>query len=135
MAKADRLLHAVDVTRPGEWLTLHGRIRDVLARRGWPASRVSEAAGFTRTYLSTQLKRMEDEDHDMTVGTVLKLAEALKVSPGWLAANEGWPDEEIRRDVERFSRSRSTPPPPAMRPHNDKTPVPPAAHHVHRRRS
>lgn len=135
MANADKLLHAVDVPRPSEWETLHGRIRDVLSRRGWPAGRVSEAAGFTRTYLSTQLKRMEEEGHDMTVGTVLKLAEALRVDPGWLAANVGWPDEEIRRDVERFSRTRSTPPPPPMlHSRRDKTPVPPEAH-TRRRRS
>jgi hypothetical protein len=136
MAKADGLLHAVDVPRPTEWLTLHGRIRDVLDRRGWPAGKVSEAAGFARTYLSTQLRRMEEQGHDMTVGTVLKLAGVLRVSAGWLASNEGWPDEEIRRDVERFHRSRSTPPPPMVRSRHDHTPVPSSdAQNVRRRRS
>lgn len=52
------------------------RIKALRARRGWTQKKLAEAAGISHGYLA----RLETARQDPTLGTLEKLAKALKVT-------------------------------------------------------
>ncbi|MFA7121426.1 MAG: helix-turn-helix transcriptional regulator [Bacilli bacterium] len=76
-----------------------GRIRLARESAGWTQEKLAAESGFSQGHLSEiELGRVEP-----LLATVGQLADALSVSPGWLAFGEGAPS------VDSKSRSRPAP--------------------------
>ena len=84
------------VRRPPEWRTLRGRITYMMGRKRMRSKAdLARAAGVNPRQVANQLARIET-GVDLELETVKDFAKALGVTVGWLAADEGWPNEEER---------------------------------------
>lgn len=90
--------------RPKEWATLGGRymwMLDYYKRLGVSGRELSERARINPTSMATWADRFrKDPDADLTLSSVRALRRAIGVPWEWIADNEGWPSEEIRRQFE-----------------------------------
>lgn len=82
----------VDLQRRVDWVLEH---RKGLAPKGgeWTLGAWCKRAGLRRTHLHTMLTRATEPDARQEVQTMVKLAEAAKVSVCWFTFGTGFPEE------------------------------------------
>lgn len=96
--------------RPKEWDTLGGRFVWMLGhykRLGISGRQLCDRVGLAPTTISAWADRFRrDPGADLQLSSVLTLERMFDVPLVWIAKNEGWPSEEIRR---QFEGHRQTP--------------------------